>query len=84
MPIGGRYHIYTKIYFRERSSRIFVMVNNRKVTLVQPMYQKEGSIFTAGVFMLNAGDVVMLRVNPAQSTKVYMSMAHCYFGAYLI
>ena len=84
MPIAGRYYIYTQMYFRERPSRILVMVNNGAVTMVQPMVQKEGSMFAAGVFTLNAGDVVMLQVNSAHSAAVYMSMAHCYFGAYLI
>ncbi|XP_068679520.1 tumor necrosis factor ligand superfamily member 15-like [Montipora foliosa] len=84
VPIAGRYYIYTQIYFRERPSRILVMVNNGAVTMVQPMVQKAGSMFAAGVFTLNAGDVVMLQVNSAHSAEVYMSMAHCYFGAYLI
>ena len=84
VPIAGRYYIYTQIYFRVTSSRILVMVNSAAVTMVQPMVQKDGTMFAAVVFKLNAGDVVMLKVNSAHSTTVYMSMAHCYFGAYLI
>ena len=84
VPIFGRYYIYTQIYFRASAHRIYVMVNSGVVTMVQPMVQKEGSMFAAGVFTLNAGDVVMLQVNSAHSAAVYMSMAHCYFGAYLI
>ncbi|XP_015780292.1 PREDICTED: tumor necrosis factor ligand superfamily member 15-like isoform X2 [Acropora digitifera] len=84
VPIAGRYYIYTQIYFLEKAARILVMVNNEAVTMVHPMIQKEGSMFAAGVFTLNAGDVVMLQVNSAHSAAVYMSMAHCYFGTYLI
>ena len=84
VPTAGRYYIYTQIYFRVSPSRILVMVNSGAVTMVEPMVQKEGTMFAAGVFNLNAGDVLMLQVNSAQSATVYMSMAHCYFGAYLI
>ncbi|XP_067029724.1 tumor necrosis factor ligand superfamily member 15-like [Acropora muricata] len=84
VPIAGRYYIYTQIYFLEKAFRILVMVNNGAVTMVQPMVLKPGSMFAAGVFTLNAGDVVMLQVNSAHSAAVYMTMAHCYFGAYLI
>ena len=84
VPIAGRYYIYTQIYFRESSSRILVMVNSGAVTMVEPMVKKRGTMFASGVFNLNARDVVMLKVNSAHSATVYMSMAHCYFGAYLI
>ena len=45
---------------------------------------KPGTMFAAGVFTLNAGDVVMLQVNSAHAAEVYMTMAHSYFGVYLI
>ena len=84
VPIAGRYYIYTQIYFRESSSRILVMVNSKSVTMLHPMASREGTMFAAGVFKLNAGDVIMLKVSPQGPTTVYMSMRHCYFGAYLI
>ena len=84
VPIFGRYYIYTQIYFRASSNRIFVIVNSKSVTMVHPMASREGTMFAAGVFKLNAGDVIMLKVSPQGPTTVYMSMRHCYFGAYLI
>ena len=84
MPISGRYYIYTQIYFRASSNRIFVMVNSGAITMLHPMVRQEGNMFTAGVFKLNAGDVIMLKVSSQGPTTVYMSMRHCYFGAYLI
>jgi len=84
VPISGRYYIYTQIYFRASALRIYVMVNSGAVTMVQPMVQKQGSMFAAGVFKLNAGDVVMLQVHSGHSATVFMWMYHCYFGAYLI
>ncbi|XP_067029734.1 uncharacterized protein [Acropora muricata] len=84
VPIFGRYYIYTQIYFRAIYNRILVMVNGKQVTLLNPMARLQGNMFTAGVYNLNAGDVVMLKAGPYGSTTVYMSMGHCYFGAYLI
>ncbi|XP_015755232.1 PREDICTED: uncharacterized protein LOC107334772 isoform X4 [Acropora digitifera] len=84
VPTFGRYYIYTQIYFRARPNRILVMVNSASVTLLQPMVRQGGNMFVAGVFKLNAGDVVMLQVSRHGPSTVYMSMRHCYFGAYLI
>ena len=86
VPTFGRYYIYTQIYFRARPNRprIFVMVNSDPVTMLQPMVRQEGNMFVAGVFKLNAGDVVMLQVSWTGPTTVYMSPVHCNFGAYMI
>ena len=86
VPSLGRYYIYTQIYFRANSGRprILVMVNSASVTLLQPMVRQWGNMFVAGVFKLNPGDVIMLKVSPHGPSTVYMSMRYCYFGAYLI
>ena len=84
VPIFVRYYIYTQIYCRAIYNRIEVMVNGKSVTLLDPMARLWGTMFTAGVFKLNAGDVIKLKVGPEGRTTVYMSMRHCYFGAYLI
>ncbi|XP_067029613.1 lymphotoxin-alpha-like [Acropora muricata] len=86
VPIFGRYYIYSQVYFGANSGRprILVMVNSAPVTLLQPMVRQGGNMFVAGVFKLNAGDVIMLKVAPHGPSTVYMSMRHCYFGAYLI
>ena len=85
VPISGRYYIYAQMYMRDNPNRIFIMVNNKKVTMIQPMVTatSEETVFTAGVFKLNANDLVMLKV-AAHPIQVYMSGAHCYFGLYLI
>ena len=84
VPIFGLYYIYSQVYFGASSNRISIMVNGKIVTMLDPMVRKWGNMFTAGVFKLNAGDVIMLKVSSKGPTLVYMSMFHCYFGAYLI
>ena len=84
VPSFGLYYVYSQVYFRASSNRILVMINGKPVTLLHPMVRQEGNMFTAGVFELNAGDVIMLKVSSHGPTTVYMSMRHCYFGAYLI
>ena len=85
MPIAGRYYIYTQMYMRNNGHRIYVMVNSKIVTMIQPILaSREHTTFAAGVFKLKAGDVIMLKVNHSYPVTVYMSMYHCYFGAYLI
>lgn len=83
VPISGRYYLYTQMYMINTGSRVYIMVNNKEVTMINPMHPGSGTIFTARVFKLNAGDVIMLKVN-TQPFPVYMSKPHCYFGAYLI
>ena len=84
VPIFGLYYIYSQIYFGATSNKISIMVNGKPVTMLHPMVRKWGNMFTAGVFKLNAGDVIMLKVSSHGPTTVYMSMSACYFGAYLI
>ena len=85
VPIAGRYYIYTQMYMSNKGYRIYVMVNSKAVTMIQPIFpSREHTTFAAGVFKLNAGDVIMLKVSSLGPTTVYMSMIHCYFGAYLI
>ncbi|KAK2567311.1 hypothetical protein P5673_008104 [Acropora cervicornis] len=84
VPSFGLYYIYSQVYFRASSNRILVMVNSAPVTMLHPMVREQGNMFAAGVFKLNAGDVIMLKVGSQGPTTVYMSMVHCYFGAYLI
>ncbi|XP_015755235.1 PREDICTED: uncharacterized protein LOC107334774 isoform X2 [Acropora digitifera] len=84
VPTFGLYYIYSQVYFGASSNRISIMVNGNQVTLLHPMVRQEGNMFTAGVFKLNAGDVIMLKVSSQGPTTVYMSTRHCYFGAYLI
>ena len=86
VPMSGRYYIYAQMYMRNNHNRIFIMVNNKVVTMIQPMIQvtSDGTVFTAGVFKLNASDLVMLKVAMQGPIQVYMSWRHCYFGAYLI
>ena len=84
VPSFGLYYIYSQIYFGASSNRILIMVNSAPVTLLHPMVRQGGTMFAAGVFKLNAGDVIMLKVSSQGPTTVYMSMRHCYLGAYLI
>lgn len=85
VPISGRYYIYAQMYMRDNQHRILIMVNNKAVTMIQPMVTatSEETVFTAGVFELTADDFVLLKV-AAHPIQVYMSEAHCYFGVYLI
>ena len=83
MPITGRYYIYMQMYMHNRG-RIYVIANSRALTMTHPMVASDGTMFAAGVFKLNAGDVIMLKVSPQQPARVYMAWFHSYFGAYLI
>ena len=85
VPIAGRYYIYTQMFMTNKGHRIYVMVNSKIVTMIQPILASlEHTTFAAGVFKLKAGDVILLKVNNSFPVTVYKSMYHCYFGAYLI
>ena len=71
------------MYIRSNRNRMHILVNNKIVAMIQPVVTNDGAIYTAGVFKLNAGDVITLKVN-IHTIRVYMSIFHCYVGAYLI
>ena len=67
-------------------------VNDDFVILITSPVTQEGIAATAngiGVFVLNAGDAISLRINPWGApkdglVKFWMNYHHCYFGAFLI
>ena len=84
-PTPGRYYIYTQLYYRSSAGRVYVRVNNRVITQIQPEHlgTGEGSLHAGGVFYLKTGDVISLYAQ--YSIAIYMSsVAHSYFGAFLI
>ena len=83
VPIAERYYIYMQMYMGNRG-RIFVIANSKAVIMIQPTGAHDGTVFAAGLFKLNAGDIIMVKVAPGWTATVYMSGRHCYFGAYLI
>ena len=83
VPTPGRYYVYTQLFYQS-SGRIYVLVNNKVVTMIQPPSSgtDHGTLQAGGVFNLEAGDVISLDVN--SSIKLYMDTVHSYFGAFLI
>jgi len=87
VPTPGRYYIYAQIYYHN-NGRVFVRVNNKVVTMMQPRVRGSdlGTLYAGGVFNLNAGDVITLDTHsyPVSTIKIYMYASHTYFGAFLI
>ena len=91
VPKAGRYYIYAQLQF-DSKGRVQILVNDDLVSLITSPVTKEGIAATAsgsGVFVLNAGDSISLRINPWKppddgSVKFWMKYNHCYFGAFLI
>lgn len=74
-------HNYTFLP-REGWGRVEIRKNNKKVTMLQ---LAEGTgylpMYTRGVFLLRAGDVISLHSN--DNVTICMSSGHSYFGAFL-
>ena len=91
VPKAGRYYIYAQLQFGSEG-RVQILVNNDFVSLITSPITKGGPAAMAsgsGVFVLNAGDSISLRINPwgvpaDGSVKFWMQYNHCYFGAFLI
>ena len=91
VPKAGRYYIYAHLHFLSKG-RVAILVNNDIVSLIKSPVQPGGPAAKAsgnGVFDLNAGDSISLRINsygaPGDgSVKFWMQYNLCYFGAFLI
>ena len=88
VPISGRYFIYAQIYYHNNNGRVYIRVNSKVVTMINPMKSSnsEGSLYTGGVFTLKAGDVITMTTAswPTSITKVWMGNFHSFMGAFLI
>lgn len=87
VPRTGRYYIYAHFVFVSKG-RIELRVNDDYVTLISSL-GLQASPNGFGVFVLNAGDTISLRINPWEVphdglVRVWMQYNHCYFGAFLI
>ena len=91
VPKAGRYYIYAQLQFGSEG-RVQLLVNDDFVSLITSPITKGGPDAMAsgsGVFVLNAGDSISLRINPwgapsDGSVKFWMEYNHCYFGAFFI
>ena len=91
VPKAGRYYIYAQFHFLSEG-RVMILVNDDFVSLITSPVPKGGPPATAsgsGVFVLNAGDSISLRINRGGapddgSVKFWMQYNTCYFGAFLI
>ena len=75
--------MYAQAYFHDGSNkykRIFVYRNGNPILLTQParFNSVTGTGYTGGVFRLQAGDVISVRVM-AQNTGIHMDPAHTFF-----
>ena len=91
VPKAGRYYIYARFQFLSEG-KVQVLVNDDFVILITSPVAKgrpDAMASSGGVFVLNAGDSISLRINPwgapaDGSVKFWMQYNHCYFGAFLI
>lgn len=88
IPSPGYYYVYAQAYFHDGSNkykRIFVLRNGKAILLTQParFNSNTGTGYTGGVFNLQAGDVISVRVMES-STGIHMDPAHTFFGAFMI
>ncbi|KAL9952248.1 hypothetical protein ACROYT_G039471 [Oculina patagonica] len=90
IPTTGFYYVYAQAYFKEpngtnKYKRIFVLRNGQAILLTQParFNSVTGTGYTGGVFNLQAGDVISVRVM-ASNTGIHMDPAHTFFGAFMI
>ena len=83
VPISGRYYIYAQIFYNYKG-RVLIRVNNRDITMLQPMNHGtgEGTMYAGGVFNLRAGDYITLSV--VHTIGLFMWTGHSYFGAFLV
>ena len=83
VPISGRYFIYANIFYVS-TGRILIRVNNKDITIIQPMDHGTGvgTMYAGGVFNLKAGDYITLHAS--YTTKLYKWSQHGSFGAFLI
>ena len=88
VPTPGRYYIYAQIFDYHNNGRVFVNVNSKAITMMQPpiSVNHHGSLYAGGVFYLKAGDEITLSISsyPNNVAKIYMATYHSYFGAFLI
>lgn len=89
VPMTGRYYVYAQIYYHN-PGRVLVVVGGNAVAYVQPPVktQDTGALYVGGVFNMNAGDDIVLKVDEypphVNNAKIIMWSRHSYFGAFLI
>ncbi|KAL9952247.1 hypothetical protein ACROYT_G039470 [Oculina patagonica] len=88
IPSPGFYYVYAQAYFHDGANkykRIFVLRNGQAILLTQParFNSVTGTGYTGGVFNLQAGDVISVRVKES-NTGIHMDPAHTFFGAFMI
>jgi len=91
VPKAGRYYIYAQLKFTS-PGRVQILVSDDLVSLITSPLTNEGPETMAsgsGVFVLNAGDSISLRINPWGAptdgrVKFWMHNINSYFGAFLI
>ena len=83
VPISGRYYIYAQIFYLSRG-RVLIRVNNKDITMIQPMDHGTGTgtMYAGGVFNLKAGDNITFSV--MYTIRIFMWTQHSYFGAFLV
>ena len=91
VPKAGMYYIYVHLKFATKG-RVQALVNNDLVSLITAPVTTEAPELTSrgrGVFFLNAGGSISLRIHPYGAppdgvVKFWMRNNLCYFGAFLI
>ena len=91
VPKAGRYYIYAHLLFLSEG-KVQILVNDFVLSLIKSPATTGGPATKAsgsGVFVLNAGDSISLRINPDGApedgfVKFHMRYRQCYFGAFFI
>jgi len=91
VPKAGKYYIYVHRKFATKG-RVQVRVNNDIVNLITaPMTKRDppGTSSSNGVFLLNAGDSISLKIHPRGApdhgvVEFWMRTDLCYLGTILM
>ena len=90
VPVDGLYYVYAQLYFNstpnDSYNRVAVYAGNKLILMIhkdlRPGVEETG--FTGGVFRLNAGDAIYVKVVGLNPTKMWLGPNASYFGAYKI
>ena len=92
IPESGLYRIYCQVYFRASPPTMplsfSVQTNSQGILLGQVGGGNEATAHSSGIFKLNKGDSLLVKLfsswGTTTSMKVYMGRGHTFLGVYML